>query len=227
MNILLVDDHPAFRKGLRLLLEDEGDLKVVGEAGDGQSAVKLSHELQPDVIVMDISMPGMNGIEATRSIMQESPDSKILAFSMHSGRQFVEGMLQAGVTGYILKESAPEDLVDGVRAVSRGEIYLSSEVNEVIVTGYKSMLQQTTPIEPQESPHSQARHSILIEDLTNREYDTLKLLTDRLYDKEIAEKLSVSTETVRTHLKHIYQKLQVNNRRQAIAKSKELGLISN
>lgn len=225
MKILLVDDHPAFRKGLRLLLEDEGDIQVVGEAGDGETAIRLSEELQPDVIVMDISMPGMGGIEATRTITQASPQTRILAFSMHSGRQFVEGMLQAGVTGYILKESAPEELVDGVRAVAKGETYLSGEVSELIIASYKSMLQQSEPIQASEPAQPKPASNTLLEDLTNREYDTLKLLTERLYDKEIAEKLSVSVETVRTHLKHIYQKLQVNNRRQAIARAKELGLI--
>jgi LuxR family maltose regulon positive regulatory protein len=134
--ILLVDDHPVFRKGLRLLLEEEQDFKVVGEAGDGQEAIDRVREFSPDVIIMDINMPNFNGIDATREIVADFPETKIVTLSIHSGKRFIEDMLSAGAVGYILKECAPEELVKGVRSVMRHEIYLSPSVTEIIVSEF-------------------------------------------------------------------------------------------
>ena len=121
ITILLVDDHPLFRKGLRLLFDEERDMKVVGEAGDGEEAISRVRELSPDVVVMDISMPGLNGIEATRQILTEAPETKVLALSIQGGKQFVKDMLEAGAAGYILKDSVPEELTDAVRKVRQGQ----------------------------------------------------------------------------------------------------------
>jgi len=134
--ILLVDDHPVFRKGLRILFEDEQDIKVIGEAGDGQEAIDRVRDLSPDVVVMDINMPNFNGIEATRQIVSDFPDTKIIALSIHSGKRFIEDMLSAGAVGYILKECAPEELVNGVRSVMRDEIYLSPSVTGIVVSEF-------------------------------------------------------------------------------------------
>jgi len=134
--ILLVDDHPVFRKGLRILFEDEQDIKVIGEAGDGQEAIDRVRDLSPDVVVMDINMPNFNGIEATREIVSDFPDTKIIALSIHSGKGFIEDMLSAGAVGYILKECAPEELVNGVRSVMRDEIYLSPSVTGIVVSEF-------------------------------------------------------------------------------------------
>jgi len=138
--ILLVDDHPVFRKGLRQLLEEEDDLRVVGEAEDGQTSLALAREVFPDVVVMDIAMPDMNGIEAAKRIRLASSDTKVLALSIHGEKRFVEGMLRAGATGYVLKESAPEDLVEAIRAVAGGEIYLSEANSGVVVSEYMRFL---------------------------------------------------------------------------------------
>jgi len=138
--ILLVDDHPIVRQGLRLLLGGQGDMRIVGEAGDGQTAIDRVHELHPDVVIMDITMPGLSGVDATRQILAESPEAKIIALSIHGGKRFIEEMLQAGAAGYILKDSAPEELVDGVRAVMRGEVVLSAAVAGVVVSGYRQAL---------------------------------------------------------------------------------------
>ena len=145
-NILLVDDHPVFRKGLLSLLADEEGMQVVGEAGDGQTAIALVKELSPDIVVMDVSMPGLNGIEATKRIVAEFPDTLVVALSIHSERQFVQDMLQAGAAGYILKESVPEDLIKGIRAVMHGEGYLSPAITGDVVSQFRQSLAQEQPL---------------------------------------------------------------------------------
>jgi len=140
ITILLVDDHPLFRKGLRLLLEEQEDFHIVGEAGDGQEAVDRVRTLSPNVVIMDITMPDLDGIDATRKIVSEDPSAKVVALSMHAGKHFVEDMLQAGAAGYILKESVPEDLVNGIRSVIQGEVYLSPRITGIVVSEYKELL---------------------------------------------------------------------------------------
>ncbi len=148
--ILLVDDHPVFRQGLRRILEKEKNLKVAGEAGDGLEAIERFRDLVPDIVVMDITMPNVDGIEATRRILSEFPEAKVVALSVHSGKQFVSGMLQAGVAGYILKESVPEEMIQGIRAVLAGEIFLSASISGVVVSEYKKLL--TDADQPLEIP---------------------------------------------------------------------------
>jgi ATP/maltotriose-dependent transcriptional regulator MalT/ActR/RegA family two-component response regulator len=138
--ILLVDDHPLFRKGLRLLLEEEADFRIVGEAGDGREAIDRVQKHSPDVVIMDITMPDFNGIDATRKIVSEHPSVKVVALSMHAAKTFVEDMLQAGAAGYILKKSVPEDVVNAIRTVSQGDIYLSSAITGIVVSEYKELL---------------------------------------------------------------------------------------
>jgi ATP/maltotriose-dependent transcriptional regulator MalT/ActR/RegA family two-component response regulator len=140
IKILLVDDHPLFRKGLRLLLEEQVDFRIVGEAGDGREAIDRVRTLSPDVVIMDISMPDFNGIDATRKIVSVDPSTKVVALSMHAGKRFVEDMLQAGAAGYILKKSVPEDIVNGIKAVIRGDIYLSPTITGIVVSEYKELL---------------------------------------------------------------------------------------
>ena len=136
IDILIVDDHALLRKGLAALLAAEADIAVVGEAGDGEEAIAQVQALKPDVVIMDISMPGLSGIDATRQIRADSPDSKVIALSIHSSKRFVDDMLDAGATGYLLKESAPEELVQAIHAVMRGEMYLSSAITATVVSAY-------------------------------------------------------------------------------------------
>ncbi|MBW2689919.1 MAG: response regulator [Deltaproteobacteria bacterium] len=140
-NILLVDDHPMLRRGLRLLIDSEEGLSVVGEANDGLEAIDLVRELAPDIVVMDINMPNLNGIEATRQILVESPQTRILALSIHSGKQYVETILKAGAAGYLLKESAPEELIKAINVVRKGKCYLSTDITELVL----SSLRQVSP----------------------------------------------------------------------------------
>ena len=133
-NILLVDDHPMLRKGLRLLIESEEGLRVVGEANDGQEAIDRVRELTPDIVVMDINMPNLNGIDATRKILAESPQTKVLALSIHSGKHYVENMLEAGAVGYLLKESAPEELIKAINVIGEGKSYLSADITGIVLS---------------------------------------------------------------------------------------------
>jgi LuxR family maltose regulon positive regulatory protein len=181
--VLLVDDHSVFRKGLRLMLEEEQDLEVVGEAGDGREAIDLFMELRPDVVVMDISMNGLSGIEATDTIISEAPETAIVALSIHSGKRYVEGMLGAGAKGYILKDSAPEDLVEGIRTVTRGEVFLSPQIAEIVVSGFRESL----------VPASSAAG---IEKLTVTDQEVLRLLVDGESDAQIAASLLLDQDTV-------------------------------
>jgi LuxR family maltose regulon positive regulatory protein len=153
--ILLVDDHQLFRKGLRLILEEEKDLSIVGEAGDGQEAIEKFLELSPDVVVMDITMPTLNGIEATKQILAKSPNTKVVALSIHSGRQFVQDALSAGAVGYILKDSVPDELTETIRKVLGGEVFLSDAITGVVVSEYVNLLSGNREID-QAPTNSQA-----------------------------------------------------------------------
>ena len=140
--ILLVDDHPLFRKGLLHLLDEQDEFRIVGEAGDGNTAIDKVRTLSPDVVIMDISMPDLDGIEATRRILSEVPSIKVIALSMHSSKRFVEDILRAGAVGYILKGSVPEDLVKGLRIVIGGDIYLSPAITGIVVSEFTQLLEK-------------------------------------------------------------------------------------
>ena len=151
--ILIVDDHPVFRQGLRRILEKEKDLKVVGEAGDGLEAIERFRYLAPDIVVMDINMPNIDGIEATRRILSEFPEARVVALSVHSSKQFVNDMIQAGVAGYILKECIPDEMVQGIRAVLAGEVFLSASISGIVISEYKKLMSDADqpPEIPEES----------------------------------------------------------------------------
>ena len=148
--ILLVDDHPLFRQGLRRILEKENDLKVVGEAGDGLEAIERFRYLAPDIVVMDINMPNIDGIETTWRILSEFPEARVVALSVHSGNKFVNGMIQAGVAGYILKECVPDEMVQGIRTVLAGEVFLSASISGIVLSEYKKLMSDAD--RPPENP---------------------------------------------------------------------------
>ncbi|MDJ0656163.1 MAG: response regulator transcription factor [Xanthomonadales bacterium] len=195
--ILLTDDHEIMRKGLRSLLERESDFEVIGEASNGRDAIRLARELEPDIMVMDVGMPDVNGMEATSRIMAKMPDMRIVALSMHSDKRFVTGMLTAGAYGYVLKSEAVEELVGAIRAVQTGRVYTSPRVTDVVMQDYVNKL--TTPQGDGESP------------LTPRESEVLGLLAGGASTRQISEQLHLSVNTVDTHKRRIQQKLDLHS----------------
>jgi DNA-binding NarL/FixJ family response regulator len=195
--ILLVDDHKITRQGLRSLLEKETDMKVVAEAEDGRAAVRLVRELKPDLVIMDVSMPDMNGMEATRQVVAESPAAKVVALSMHSDTLFATEMLKSGASGYLLKDCAFEELATAIRTVMDGKMYLSPAISGVVVEDYLYRLSKTD--------FSNA------DVLTNREREVLQLLAEGKSTKQIALKLHISVKTVETHRRQIMEKLDIHS----------------
>jgi DNA-binding NarL/FixJ family response regulator len=191
--ILLADDHQILRQGLVALLTKERDLEVVGEASDGRTAVRLAKELQPEVVVMDVAMPDLNGIDATRQILAEIPQVKIIALSMHADKRFVVGMLKAGASGYLLKHCALEELVNAIRIISSNRIYLSPDIAGTVVDDY---LHQTKTVDD-------SAFAVL----TLREREVLQLYAEGKITRQIAELLHLSIKTVESHRKQIMEKL--------------------
>ena len=193
--ILLADDHKIVRDGLKALIEKEMGMEVIAEADTGRKALQLSRKLKPDIVVMDITMPDLNGIDATRQIVGELPGIKVVALSMHSQKQFVEGMLKAGVSGYLLKDGAFEELIDAVRTVMTGRLYLSPEIAGIVVSEFLK--------------YRQAAQDSETGVLTLREREVLQLIAEGHTVKATAQALNISIKTVETHRSHIMKKLEL------------------
>ncbi len=193
--VLLADDHKILRQGLRTLLEQEKAIQVVGEADNGRSSVKLTGELAPDVVIMDVAMPDLNGIDATRRITEAEPRTRVLALSMHSDGRYVKGMLQAGARGYILKDCAAEELTHAIRSVMAGQVYVSPGVTGAIVNDYVRQLSAA------DGPAT----------LTRREREVLQLLAEGGSTANIAAGLHLSVKTIETHRKRIMDKLGLHS----------------
>ena len=196
IRVLLADDHKILRQGLRTLLEQEADIDVVGEADNGRASVKLAGELAPDVVIMDVAMPDLNGIDATHRITEADPGARVLALSMHSDGRYVKGMLQAGARGYILKDCASEELTRAIRTVMAGQVYVSPGVTGVIVNDYVRQLSAATG-EPAT--------------LSQREREVLQLLAEGASTAAIAADLHLSVKTIETHRKRIMDKLELRS----------------
>jgi DNA-binding NarL/FixJ family response regulator len=197
VKIILADDHRIMREGLRALLEQQSGMEIIAEAEDGRTTVDLAHEFKPDVVVIDISMPDLNGIDATRQIISAAPHIKVIALSMHSDRKFVREMLSAGASGYLLKDSAFEELGTALAAVLNNQTYLSPKIADTVVRDYLGKIDTT---ESRTSPS-----------LTHREREVLQLLAEGRTTKEIASKLCVSIKTIETHRKQIMEKVGLNS----------------
>jgi len=198
VRILLADDHTVMRNGLRLLLERQPHLQVIGEASDGRQAVALSESSNPDVVIMDIGMPNLNGIEATRQIVNRSPRTAVAILSMHSDESYVIRALKAGARAYLLKDSAEADLLAAVRALTEGKSFFSPAISKILVEDYMRQL---------ESRGAEDTYELL----TNREREILQLLAEGRTNKEVANMLNLSLYTVETHRTHILQKLNLHS----------------
>jgi two-component system response regulator NreC len=197
IKILLADDHKMMREGLRALLESEPDMEVIAETANGLTTVQLAGELSPDVVIMDIGMPGLNGIGATRQIVARSPGIKVVALSLHSDRPYVTQMLEAGASGYLLKGCSFKELARAIKAVVAGQMYLSPRITRIVVEDYVHRLTETNSLTPPA--------------LTPRQREVLKLLTEGKSTNEIASLLEVSVKTIGTHRWRIMKKLSVHS----------------
>jgi len=213
IQVMLVDDHTLVRQGIKFVISQESDIKVIAEAGNGKEAVDIALKKLPDVIVMDITLPILNGLDASEQILKKNPNIKILILSMHENRVFIEKALGYGIKGYILKDSAVEEVVRGIREVHEGRFFLSSKISSFVVQDYikhkkKSVKLKSTSI------------------LTPREREILQLIAEGANSKEIADKLNLSLKTILVHRNNIMQKLDIHNQAQLIRFALKEGISS-
>ena len=213
VRILLGDDHTVVRQGLRKILEDQEGWEVVGEASDGREAVRLALTLEPHVVVLDIGMPLLNGIEATRQILRRLPDTGVLILSMHADEAFITPALQAGARGYLLKDSADTDLIRGVTAVAAGKSFFSPAAAKVMLDDYLRHLAKKGIVDRYES-------------LSEREREVFQLVAEGHSNKDVSDLLSISVATVETHRAHILQKLDVHSTAELVLYAVRRGVIS-
>ena len=213
LRIVLGDDHTLVRQGLRKILEEKREWEVVAEAGDGREAVRQALALRPDVVVLDIGMPLLNGIESTRQIVRRHPEIRVLILSMHADEAYITQALQAGAKGYLLKDSADTDLIRGVADVAAGKSFFSPAVARVMLDDYVRHLADKGISDRYES-------------LSEREREIFQLIAEGHSNKEIAEVLSISPATVETHRAHIFQKLDLHNTAEVVLYAVRRGVIS-
>jgi DNA-binding NarL/FixJ family response regulator len=205
--ILLVDDHAVVRQGFKMILDAQSDMEIVGEAANGREAVELAAQLNPDIVVMDVAMPELNGIEATRRVIASDPHIRVIALSMHKDSVYVREILRAGARGYLLKDSGADDLVKAIRAVAGGESYLSPAVSNAVLDDYRKHV--TNPIDL----------------LTSREREVLQMLAEGKTNKEIAVVLNLSVYTVDAHRGRIMEKLNLHSINELVRFALRNGLI--
>jgi two-component system response regulator NreC len=207
IRILLADDHALVRQGFRMILSAQPDMEIIGEAGNGREAVELAEKLQPDLVIMDVTMPELNGIEATRRLTGVSPRARVLALSMHKDSVYVREILRAGARGYLLKDSVDTDLIAAVRAVAKGEGYLSPGVSDAVLTDYRKHV--TDPLDL----------------LTTREREVLQMIAEGKTNKEIATSLNLSVYTVEAHRGRVMEKLNLHSTGELVRFALRNGLI--
>jgi len=210
IKVLIADDHQLFREGLVNLLSSAPEIEVIAQAKDGKDAVEKTLKLNPDIVLIDIGMPHMNGIEATKMLKEKLPDLKIIAVSMHSDKQYVKGILEAGADGYLLKNCTYQQLTDAILSVHSGKKILSEDITELVIKGYLD------PVKPEAEGLSE---------LSEREMEILKLFAEGKSTREISDKLFISVKTVGTHKQHILSKLDLKTNTDIIKFALKHGLI--
>lgn len=213
LRVLLGDDHTLVRHGLRKILEERPDWEIVGEVGDGREAVRKCTALKPDVAVLDIAMPLLNGIDATQQIVKKVPETKVLVLSMHSDEAYVTRALQAGATGYMLKDSAGKDLLKGIASVATGQAYFSPAIARLMLDDYVRRVAGSGVVDRYET-------------LSAREREIFQLIAEARTNKEVAELLEISPATVETHRARILQKLDIHNTAELVLYAVRRGVIS-
>ena len=212
IRLLLVDDHAVVRSGLKMLLASETDVEIVGEAGNGSEAVSAAGSARPDVILMDIGLPDMTGIEAARLIKSKFPKISIVALTIHEDEEYFFKMLEAGASGYVPKRAAPEELLTAIRAASKGEVYLYPSLAKLLVKDYLSQ-------------ERAAENKPTLDGLTNREQEVLSLLAEGAANDHIASNLVISTKTVERHRENIMRKLNLHSRSELVRYAIRKGII--
>jgi len=211
INVMVVDDHSVVREGIKMVLGTDPELKVVGVASSGEEAVAEVHELSPNVVVMDIAMPGLSGFEATRMIREQNPDVKVLALTVHDSEAYVFQMLQAGAVGYVLKRASSEDVIQAVKAAHRGEAILHPSVAKMLITDYLTRVEHGD-----ESSY---------DTLSDREREILKLIAEGKTNKEIAQMLYLAVKTVQAHRANLMRKLGMHDRTELVKYAIRKGII--
>ena len=211
--ILIIDDHPLFREGVKKILSFENDLEVVAEGDDGRDACDLVERYQPDVVIMDINMPNMNGIEATRLLTKKYPQAKVIILSIHDDENYVSHALKSGAQGYLLKEMDGETLVEAIKIVANGGCYLHPKVTKNLLIEYRRLSQESMNTEKVETS---LEVQLPLQLLTRRECEVLQLLADGMSNRAIGEHIYISEKTVKNHVSNILQKMEVNDRTQAV-----------
>ncbi len=220
INVLIADDHTLLRRGLVKLLEMTDDIKVVGQALNGHEAVEFAKELSPDVVLMDINMPGLNGIEATRLITKELGNIPILALTIHDDEEYIAEMIRAGARGYILKDSELNSLVQAIRRLAAGESFFPSHLMEKVMNRFHQLVMQQG-----EATKIMASFNEAAQNLTRRELEVLQCIVDGMSNKECAEHLFISEKTVKNHVTNLLRKLDVEDRTQAAVYAVQHGIV--
>jgi two-component system response regulator NreC len=212
IRLLVADDHKIFRQGIKKLLEEEPDLQVVGEAADGRDTVKKATELKPDLVLMDIAMANLNGLEATKQIKKVLPEIKVIMVTMHKNEEYVLQSFQAGASGYILKEGAVEELVSAIRSIHQDKSFLSPTVSKTLVDAYLRKMETGKTETP-------------FDLLTDREREVLQLIAEGYSNREVAKQLFISVKTVEAHRAHIMQKLNIHDIAKLVKYAIQKGLV--
>lgn len=212
IRVLLVDDHVLVREGLRHILERDPEIEVIGEASDGEEALELANELQPDVVLMDLTMPRLGGLEATDLLRQRQPDVHVLVLTMHEGYDYFFQALQSGASGYVLKGASGEDVRAAIRAVHAGDVYIHPAIAKQLVGDYLNRIERGESLPEYDG-------------LTTRERQVLRLVAEGLTTPQIAERLTLSPNTVNTHRQHVMQKLNLHNRAELIRYAVRKGFV--
>jgi len=212
VKLLVADDHKIFRQGIKKLLEEEPDLQVVGEAADGRETIKKATELKPDVILMDIAMANLNGLQATKQIKKILPDTKVIMVTMHKNEEYVLQSFQAGASGYILKEGAVEELVSAIRTIHQDKSFLSPAISKTLIDAYLRKMETGKTETP-------------FDLLTDREREVLQLIAEGYTNREVAKSLFISVKTVEAHRAHIMQKLNIHEIARLVKYAIQKGLV--